>query len=140
MNKGDTRCLGWNPKTGEKQIFASPEEREKEGWLDHHPNDTEKGGPGKEKVERHRPNDDPPLTREEVIAALKEGKVEFNEKATDKQLDNALKGALIRALKGRNVDVDPKLPTRKLLAQLKAELAKGVTGDTGPDSRNRRLS
>lgn len=116
--KGDTRTMGWNPETGENAVFDSPEEREEAGWLDHHPNDDAKGGPG---AKADEPDRDPPMEREEVITALKEGGVNFNEAASTKQLDNALKGALRKALTAakRESEFDKSTSTRALLALVK---------------------
>lgn len=119
-----TACMGWNPKDGAKRVFASPEEREKEGWLDHHPLDEAKGGgAAKRAPRRDDKSEDPPLSRDELITALKEGGVNFRESATDQQLDGALRGALRKALGQRNVEFDAKDSTRALLAKLKASLA-----------------
>lgn len=116
------RCKGWNPETGESQVFDSPEEREEAGWLDHHPNDEEKGGPS---AKADAPDKDPPMERSEVIAALKEGGVRFNESANTKQLDNALKAALRKALTaaGRASEFDKNTSTRDLLALVKGKQA-----------------
>jgi hypothetical protein len=120
-----TTCMGWDPETGENKVFDTPAAREAEGWLDHHPSDEEKGGAGKAPGAT-RDQDDPadaPLTREELITALKEGGVNFKETATDAQLDSALRGALRKALTARKVEFTGKDSTRALLAKLKASLA-----------------
>lgn len=109
-----TKTMGWDPRTGESQIFDSPEARDEAGWLDHHPSDEEKGGAGA--VAQDDVDQDPPLSRNEVIAALNEGKVQFNARATDKQLNSALDRALRKTLSTRNIDYTNKDSTRKLLA------------------------
>lgn len=113
-----TRTMGWDPKTGASEVFASPEERDKAGFIDHHPDDEAKGGVNASVDE---PDKDPPMEREEVIAALKEGGVKFNEQASDKQLDNALKGALRKALTAakREGEFTKDTSTRDLLALVK---------------------
>lgn len=113
-NIAENNTMRWSVETGESKVFKKGEEIP-DGWLDHHPNDEEKGGAG---PKRDAPEKDPPLERDEVIAALKEGGVNFNEQATTRQLDNALKGALRKALTAakREDEFDKDTSTRALLA------------------------
>lgn len=102
---------GWNPKTGEQELFATDEARVTAGFIDHHPSDEAKGGVG----EVGQADRDPPLGRDEVIVALTEGGVNFNPNATDHQLDNALKGALRKALGTAGIEFAKTDSTRRLL-------------------------
>src|SRR5690606_29144567 len=110
------KCAGWNPETGERAIFDSPEDRAAKGWLDHHPLDEDKGGAGEK---REAPDKVPPLSREELLQALKEGGVQHKDDATEKQLNSALRGALIKALATAKIEHDPKAPTRELLEKVR---------------------
>lgn len=112
-----TKCFGWDPKTGQKKVFDTPEEREVAGWLDHHPADEAKNGPAA--VEKE--DQDPPLDRAELIDALKKGGVKFSADATDKQLDNALKGALRKYLGEKKIEFAKTDSTRALLAKVTSE-------------------
>lgn len=112
-----TRCMGWDPKTGEKKVFDTPEERDVAGWLDHHPKDEAKNATDQKPTNEDK---DPPLSRAELLDALKKGGVKHNADATDKQLDNALKGALRKYLADKKVEFTKEDSTRTLLAKVSA--------------------
>lgn len=108
-------CWGWNPENGESKVFDSPEAREAEGWLDHHPLDEDKGGVGSVNA----PEAEDSLSRDEIVAALTEGGIAFNKKAATKTLAETLDSSLRAALKARNVEFEEKASTRDLLALIK---------------------
>lgn len=109
------KTMAWNPATGEAGVYDK--DAVPEGFLDHHPNDPEKGtAPAAAADDVSK---DPPLDRAELLDALKEGGVEHNPNATDRQLDAALKGALRKVLTARKIEYTKNDSTRQLLALVK---------------------
>lgn len=125
-------AMRWDPATGESDVFQT-EGDVPDGWLDHHPSDEAKGGAGlKAPVVQHAASggrrrggkaatkdvddlgsaDDTLMTREEIVAALDEGKVRYNKEASDEdllaQLVAALKGVLSKQGKPFAGDASPR--------------------------------
>lgn len=92
----------WHPETGEMGVFAAADDAPK-SWLDHHP--------GTAQPVAEETNDDR-LSRDEVIAALQAGGIEFSKNARTASLEKQLRAALADEL-GVNV-TDPRA-TRDLL-------------------------
>lgn len=135
-------AMRWNPANGDESDVFQSEDEVPEGWLDHHPDDTAKGGAGQKAAVEHRQpsggrrrgtapvkdavdpdlgtGDDTPMTREEVVTALQEGKVRFNKEASDEDLTAQLVAALQGVLTKRNVAFDPAASPRALLALVRA--------------------
>jgi hypothetical protein len=113
-----TACYGWDPETGEQKVFDSPEAREAEGWLDHHPLDEDKGGAGPGGGADDESDD---LTRDEIVAALKEGGIKHNARAATLTLLSTLDSSLRVALKAKGIAFEDATPTRDLLALIKGQ-------------------
>lgn len=104
--------LLWNASTGEAQVFD--DEAQPEGFIDHHPNDPDKGTPAKAPKKNDPPShqggnsgdNDPDkakhaqlsMTKDQMISALKAGNIEFDPKAKAAELDELLHSKLREAL------------------------------------------
>lgn len=97
--------MAWHPETGENRIFNYPSEVPAD-WLDTHPNNVVK------------PKADPDMTKDEIMAALTEGGVQFDPKAKTKVLAATLRSAVEKALVSAEIDFGPDQPTKELLALL----------------------
>ncbi len=110
----------WNPADGEPVTIGDDEEVP-EGFLDHHPDDMEKGGAAAPpEVEQ-----EVPLTHEELVTALQNSGTSFNEEADDAALTKQLVGLLHKALKARKVTFAKTDGPRALLAMLQESLQSG---------------
>lgn len=103
--------MHWHPITGEMQVFGD-DETEPEGWLDTHPENPRLGGsvPGREPEKA--------MTREEIIAALNAGQIQFKVSTSATELQKQLRVALLAALEQHNIPDVEKLTTRQLLAEV----------------------
>lgn len=102
----------WNQKTGESRVFERAEDVPA-GYLDHYPTDAEKA----EAPEPASPNA-LPMTREEIIAALKQGGIKFKGNASAAVLYAQLTDAVHFALTEAKVEFNPESPTPDLLKLL----------------------
>jgi hypothetical protein len=92
--------MAWHPETGENQIFDHPSEVP-EGWLDTHPNNKPKGA---KEAKAPAPDafKDAPMSKDEIVAALTAGGVQFDANAKPKALQGVLREAVVKALTGRS--------------------------------------
>lgn len=120
---------GWNPETGEQEVFDTPEAREVKGFLDYHPADEAKA-PAKPKPEPRakapKHADDgvekvKVLTRAEIETAFTEGGIEFDKSARVDVLDAQLNTTLrsVYTAKGWEMPADD-FPTRTMLDRVRA--------------------
>lgn len=71
-----------------------------EGWIDHYPTEAEQG------KAVSQPEDAPsPLSRDQLIAALKEGSIQYNNRGNIKELESTLNNALRVTLANKNVAI-----------------------------------
>lgn len=102
--------MRWNPETGESKVFATVEDVP-EGWLDHHPEDPAYADATAEKATPAAKG----LSKSETIAALKQGGVTHDPKATLPELTELLVTALRGALDAKGVEYTPEATARELL-------------------------
>lgn len=102
--------MAWHPETGENQIFNHPSEVP-EGWLDTHPSNVKAAV----KQEGNKPLS---MTRKEIVAALNDGGLSFDNKAPVKALYAQLTDAVKAVLTEAQVQFDPNADTKDLLALL----------------------
>lgn len=114
--------LRWHPETGESQEFG-PDDPVPEGWLPHHPLDDAKVAaaaalePKPEEAPKGKDVDpNAPLTKREVVEALKSGGLTFKADAKLPELTDQLVVALKAALDAGAVPYAPDANPRALLA------------------------
>lgn len=107
--------MRWNAKTGEP-ILLNKDQADPPGYLDHHPDDEEKGG-GREKAQAKAKL----LPRKEVIQALKDGDVSFDAKAGTEELNTLLLGKLREALTAQEIEFGDDMGPSELLALIKGQ-------------------
>lgn len=103
-------ALKWHPETGECRQFAKADDVP-EGWLDTHPVNVKNAATvaaGKL----------PDITRQEIIAHLEAGHVEYNKAHSAKQLHKLLTTEVHATLKGLGREFDPEADVRSLIQQL----------------------
>lgn len=100
-------AMKWHPVTAEARTFTAPEDVP-EGWLDTHPSNL----PPKpaEPV--------PPMTRDEIKAALDKLQVQYAKNAGDAKLYGLLDEAAREDLTAAGIEFDPHANTATLLALL----------------------
>lgn len=114
---------GWryNPKTGEGRQFDSADDVPN-GWVDRVPEDGDDEPAPKAKPAKAdkpaTPADDGAMSRQEMIAALKGGGVEFKATMKNEELHDLLKGKVMEVLAQRNIPFDADANVRDLLAKL----------------------
>lgn len=102
--------MAWHPETGENKIFNHPSEVP-EGWLDTHPSNVAK-------AEKPAAFKDAPMSKEEIVAALTAGGVQFDANAKPKALQGVLREAVTKALTAAEVSFDANASTKELLSLL----------------------
>ncbi len=134
MTKSQPVYRRWHPETGEHKDYNSLSEVPK-GHLDHHPNDeahaaAEAAAPAKSDAPAKpsrtkrlqsapKPAADPnAMSRDDVVAALTEGGVEFDNEASDADLQKLLDDKVRAVLTEQGVEFDPNANTKTLLGLL----------------------
>lgn len=113
MKDREYPAMKWHPETGASEIFNSASDVP-EGYLDCHPNS----------VQDNRPPPAPkagvlPMTKAEMVAALKAGNIEYPANAGAKALYELLDGKLREHLATNNVPVPEGADVRALLTLIK---------------------
>lgn len=109
--------MAWEPKTGESKIFNHPDDVPA-GWLDTHPDNLA----SVTKPEPDKAPDAPtkaaplPLTRKEMVKALQDGGIAFDPAAKVDVLYSVLTEAVQKFLITAEIEFDPALDTKALLA------------------------
>lgn len=111
MSNKHEPTMAWHPETGENKVFNHPSEVPAE-WLDTHPSNKPK------EVEKAPAAKPEPMTRDEIVAALSDGGVEFDDKSKTKVLAEILRKSVIAALTSAEVEFDADASTKDLLAKL----------------------
>lgn len=104
--------MAWHPETGENKIFNHPSEVP-EGWLDTHPSNVAKAEKPATVAFK-----DAPMSKDDIVAALTAGGVQFDANAKPKALQGVLREAVIKALTAAEVAFDADKSTKELLSLL----------------------
>lgn len=108
---GDYPALKWHPETGESRLFDKAGDVP-EGWLDTHPANLARvqadaaAAPKPVKLS---------LSRTEIQAALREGGIDHNIKASTKDLHDLLRERCIKHLTEGGIEFDAAADTKTLL-------------------------
>lgn len=117
-------AMKWHPGTAEARVFAAPEDVP-EGWLDTHPSNlplvppvppAPRGAGFGPDVTAKDPA--PPMTRDEIKAALDKLQVQYAKNAGDAKLYALLDEAVREDLTAAVIEFDPRANTATLLALL----------------------
>jgi ABC-type nitrate/sulfonate/bicarbonate transport system substrate-binding protein len=122
----------WHRHTGEAQNFADHIDAG-DDWITHHPHDTARMAAKKppkpretdlrehddERKGEERKGEEPPLTRAEIMAALREGGITYDARTTTVTLTETLDKALREVLAARGATASPAATTRELLAAVR---------------------
>lgn len=109
-------AMKWHPETGEARAFTKAGDVP-DGWLDTHPNNIsvvdKAAANNKDVVGKPVPL---PLTRKEMVAALQQGGIAFDPAAKVDVLYAVLTEAVKKFLTDAEIEFDPALDTKALLA------------------------
>lgn len=118
-----TKFHAWryDPKTGEGRVFDNEDDVPK-GWVDRVPEEGDEPAKvakaAKEPVagKAPKPEEPKPMTRQELMAALKGGGVTFSATAKNEDLHDLLKGKVMEVLAQRQIAFNADADVRDLLA------------------------
>lgn len=113
-------AMKWHPGTAEARVFTAPEDVPG-GWLDTHPSNLP---PKPAEPEQQAAKDaasnagEPPMTRDEIKAALDKLQVQYAKNAGDAKLYSLLDEAVREDLNAAGIEFDTHADTPALLAFL----------------------